>query len=160
MSTGTNDFDKLKRMLALKGREQPPRQFFNKFSDTVLHNLDAPERPETQSWLERLGVHFDVSPAVVGTVAICICTLLAGGIAVAMRRPPPLPAPPPDPGVVAGLGQAPVASPTAGEPSQAGEQTAPLRRSTDPIMTPEQSPIQGLNSQIPKVQPTQGAGGN
>jgi hypothetical protein len=140
MSTGTDDFDELQRMLALKRCERPPRQFFNRFSDSVLHNLDAPERPETLSWLERLGVHFDVSPAVVGTIAVCVCALLAGGIAFVARTPPPAPPAPPDVNTVA------VGTPPAGE-STAGSRP----KSMDPVLAPETSPINELNLPAPKA---------
>ena len=141
MSTGTNNFDELQRMLALKRCEHPPRQFFNKFSDSVLHNLDAPERPETMSWLQRIGVHFDVSPAVVGTLAISVCALLAGGIAFAWRASPPTSLQPLDIGSVA-VGQ----PKTSAGPKGQGT-------SIDPVLAPEGPPIDELRPQLPATRP-------
>jgi len=87
-SPGSSNFDELQRLLALKRREQPPRRYFSGFSDQVLENLGAPERPETLSWLERLGVHCDLSPAVVGALGILVVGLLGAGIAVSNGTKP------------------------------------------------------------------------
>jgi hypothetical protein len=85
MSSGPKNFDELQKLLSLKRHEQPPRRFFSRLPDDVLDHLDAPERPETQSWLERLGCHFDVSPAVLGTLAVLVCGLLAVGLSMSLR---------------------------------------------------------------------------
>jgi hypothetical protein len=135
--------DELQRLLALKRHERPPQPFFARLADNVLHNLDAPERPETMSWLQRVGVHFDVSPAVVGGVGVLLAVLLAVGIVAAMKMDP-IAADPllkdPNGGPV-GLNPVETAQPPS-QPTKATE----VPKSTAPVMAPDTS----FNSQTEK----------
>jgi hypothetical protein len=134
MSTGAPKSKDIERILGLKGQQLPPEEYFDQLRDHVLHNLNAPERPETMSWLQRIGVHFDVSPAIVGTVGIIVCGLLAGGITFALRAERPRPALPLEPLDVSGvaLGQPGFSGPGS---SRATPANAKLPRSTEPVTT-------------------------
>ena len=139
-SPGTGNFDELQRLLALKRREQPPRRYFNEFSEQVLGNLDAPERPETLSWLERLGVHCDLSPGVLGALGILVVGLLGAGIAASNRtRPasfgPPLAPPSGAPVPLAQTVDLSSAPRTTSQPPQAPS-TAPVLAPDSPAFIP------------------------
>lgn len=129
-------FDELQRLLALKRHERPPQPFFSRLADNVLHNLDAPERPETMSWLQRVGVHFDVSPAVVGGVGISLAALLVAGMIIATRVENPLRADDP-------LLTTPNGEPVALGPQEKQPRTVPnpeaVPKSTAPMITPDSS---------------------
>ena len=154
MSTGPNDFDELQKLLALKRREQPPRQYFARFSDDVLHNLDAPERPETMSWLQRLGVPFDVSPAVVGAGGLLVSILLVTGIGYAMRpggtRGPEIPPEPLDVGPVA-LGHLAPPNPMATQPPKPAVRPEDVPKSTEPVTTSDYPLFNGENPNVKRV---------
>jgi hypothetical protein len=86
MAAPINDPDAVPRLLqTLKKHEQPPPQFFSDFSSRVMDHLDAPERPETMNWLQRMGVRTDVSPAVIGGVAFMVCGMLFIGYDAAWK---------------------------------------------------------------------------
>jgi len=137
-SPGSSNFDELQRLLALKRREQPPRRYFSGFSDQVLENLGAPERPETLSWLERLGVHCDLSPAVVGALAVLMVVLLSAGIAVSHGTKPLAPGPP----LVPPSG-APVPLDTTANSSRPLQNSPRPQEipSTAPVVTPDSPPF-------------------
>lgn len=56
--------------------------------EKIIINLVGPENPATMSWLQRLGVRFDLSPAVLGALALSMATLLISGIVVALQEGP------------------------------------------------------------------------
>jgi hypothetical protein len=136
-SPGSGDFEELQRLLALKRCEQPPRRYFNEFPRQVLDNLGAPERPETLSWLERLGVHCDLSPTVVGALGLLVVVLLGVGIVVSNQMRPLAPSPPPVPpsGAPVPLDQTVNSGPPL--PAAPRPQGVP---STAPVLTPEPPP--------------------
>jgi hypothetical protein len=137
------NFEELQKLLALKRREQPPQRFFARFSESVLGNLDKPESPATMSWLGRMGVHSDLSPAVLGAISVLLVALLAAAIARAIRTepaPPPLPIPE--------LVQPPRTQPAEGQPLRIVPKPEEVPKSTDPVMAPDSPPF---NSQAPKA---------
>jgi hypothetical protein len=135
---GSKNFDDLQKLLALKRHEQPPQRFFTRFTHSVLENLNTPERRETMSWLQRLGVHFDLSPAVVGAIGLVVCTLLAMGMSVAMKmdKPPPpvLPIRAPNTTWEQPAAEADPPSKTVAKPDE-------VPKSTAPVITPDSSPF-------------------
>lgn len=132
MSSGNPKLDDLQKLLEAKRREPMPRDFLARLPKAVREHLHDPESPETMSWLQRLGVHFDLSPAIVGAVGLLVCALLAGGIAFALRAERPRPAVPLEPLDVNGLalGQPPLPNPSA---KPASPVAAPAQASTQPV---------------------------
>jgi len=94
--------DELQRVLALKRHEQPPRQFFKRFSEKVMDRLQNPEPPPEPTLMQRLGLDFDTKPVLICLSGLAICGLLAFGLILSrsMKAPPPNPADP--------LGQRPI----------------------------------------------------
>src|SRR5262245_24695575 len=117
MNSESNDFDQLRKLLALKRHEAPPPRYFNEFSGRVMARL-ATAPSESLTWWQRWGLDFDFRPALMCGLGVVICGLLSFGVISAMRITEPaavaLEAPsfdhaPMTPPMVAGI--APVAAP-------------------------------------------------
>ena len=90
MNLDTQDFEPLRRLLALKRHEVPPPGYFNGFSKQVIARIQAGERPETQGfverllgeapWLQRLWAALEAKPVVAGACTVAACALLVGGV--------------------------------------------------------------------------------
>ena len=79
-----NNFDQLRKLLALKRYELPPPRFFNEFSGRVMSRLAEPQR-EPLTWWQRLGFEFDLKPALMCGVGVVVCGLLSFGVIGAMQ---------------------------------------------------------------------------
>jgi len=88
MSTGTEDFEELRRLLKVKRYEQPPPGYFNGFSIRVLNRLEKESAP---GFWDRLAVTFpglkavfrllEQNPVGVGIFGIGVCGLVLSGAA-------------------------------------------------------------------------------
>ena len=91
MSENENNFESLRRLLALKRREIPPPGYFDHFSREVTARIRAEEASRTAnvssqlSWLSRLLSAFEAKPAFAGAFASAMCLLLLFGIVFAQR---------------------------------------------------------------------------
>jgi hypothetical protein len=95
MNESENNFEALRRLLALKRHEVPPPGYFENFSSEVRARLragegsrkaGASERMEEElPWLFRLLSAFEAKPAFAGAFASALCLLLLGGIVYAER---------------------------------------------------------------------------
>jgi hypothetical protein len=81
MKTNDNDFEELRRLLALKRYEVPPPGYFQDFSVQVIACIEAPERAPILPWWERLGVI--LRPAAVCGFGVVMCSLLVGALIAA-----------------------------------------------------------------------------
>src|SRR5882762_6183532 len=88
MNPNTENFDQLRKLLALKRYELPPPRYFNEFSGRVMARLAEPER-QPLSWLQRLGFDFDLRPVAMCGVGVVVCGLLSFGIIGAMQMSEP-----------------------------------------------------------------------
>ncbi len=79
-----NNFDQLRKLLALKRYELPPPRYFNEFSGRVMSRLAEPQR-EPLTWWQRLGFEFDLKPALMCGVGVVVCGLLSFGVIGAMQ---------------------------------------------------------------------------
>ena len=95
MNENENNFESLRRLLALKRHETPPPGYFNYFSSQVLQRIRAGD-PGTSAnwvedlfgqapWLEKLLQVFDVKPVFASAFAGALCLLLFLGIIYAER---------------------------------------------------------------------------
>jgi len=91
MSENENNFETLRRLLALKRRESPPPGYFNDFSSRVTSRIRAGDgAPE--SLIQRLWRHlqfymaFETKPVYSGAFATAICLLLLVGIVHMQQR--------------------------------------------------------------------------
>jgi hypothetical protein len=91
MNENENNFETLRRLLALKRHETPPPGYFDRFSRDVMARLRAGEAGRTANvssqlpWLFRLISTLEVKPAFAGGFASVLCLLLLLGIVYAER---------------------------------------------------------------------------
>jgi hypothetical protein len=107
MSPIPDDFEQLRRLLALKRHEQPPPGFFHGFSRQVIVRIQAGElgnQSEASLWsfsggslLQRIWATLDARPVLAGAFGVAVCgffvvgALLSDntGTATAAITPPP-----------------------------------------------------------------------
>jgi hypothetical protein len=90
-----NNFESLRRLLAIKRHELPPPGYFNNFSSQVVARIRAGETdvPDSLSerllagapWLVNFFQVFEVKPAFTGAFASALCLLLLFGAVFAER---------------------------------------------------------------------------
>jgi hypothetical protein len=103
MKTDTENFESLRRLLALKRHEQPPPGYFNDFSSQVVARIKAGEHRESAAgierlfaeapWLQRILAAFETKPILAGAFGAAVCALLLSGIVFAEFHPEPAPVP-------------------------------------------------------------------
>ena len=86
MNESENNFESLRRLLALKRHEVPPPGYFHQFSGNVVARLRAGETAERESGWVRFLKAFELKPAFAGVFASALCLLLIFGI-VFVQRP-------------------------------------------------------------------------
>jgi hypothetical protein len=85
MNAQPDDFEQLRKLLALKRHEIPPPGYFHSFSDNVIARLQAPQPAARPSWLQLLGLDFDLRPAFLCGAGVAVCALLSLGIIAATQ---------------------------------------------------------------------------
>ena len=91
MNENENNFEALRRLLALKRHEIPPPGYFNNFSGNVISRIRAGETASESffaegSWLVKFFQIFEAKPAFAGAFASALCLVLVFGI-VSVDRP-------------------------------------------------------------------------
>ena len=95
MSPEQENFEELRRLLALKRHEQPPPGYFQGFSRQVIARLQANEAAAAESlfqrllgrapWLRGLWEGFEAKPLVAGAFGVGVCSLLVIGLVSSER---------------------------------------------------------------------------
>jgi hypothetical protein len=94
MNENDNNFEALKRLMALKRHETPPPGYFNDFSSQVIARLRAGEKAEPvlygrlfneAPWVAAFVRYFGSKPAYVGAFSAAMCLLLLGSIVYNQR---------------------------------------------------------------------------
>lgn len=90
MDSTPDNFDKLRRLLALKKYEVPPPGYFNSFSGQVIARIEASQSCRRTSWWQRFiaeapsfaGVFrgLEIKPAFAGLTSFAVCGLIAAGV--------------------------------------------------------------------------------
>lgn len=90
MNLGPQNFDSLRRMLALKKHEQPPPGYFDRFPNLVISRLRAGDRGRRESvlerlfdeapWMQRLWEGLQAKPVFAGAFGVAVCALLISGL--------------------------------------------------------------------------------
>lgn len=84
MDPDSQNFDSLRRLLALKRHEIPPPGYFNRFSRDVMARIKAGETGGEASFelpfLRRLFALFDVKPVAAGAFGMAMCALLISSV--------------------------------------------------------------------------------
>lgn len=86
MNENENNFESVRRALALKRHEVPPPGYFNNFSGTVIARIrsEAAEKVRV-SWFTKFLQSFEAKPIFAGGFAAALCLLLLFGIVYAER---------------------------------------------------------------------------
>jgi len=95
MNESENNFESLRRLLALKRHETPPPGYFNDFSRQVMQRIRTGQTEKLANLFEELFDHapwlakflhaFDARPVFAGGFAVALCLLLLLGIVYAER---------------------------------------------------------------------------
>ena len=80
METENDQFEQVRKLLALKRHEQPPPRYFLEFSSKVIARLQALEAAQPATWRQRLGLDFDFRPAMMGAFGVVACAVLLVGV--------------------------------------------------------------------------------
>ena len=84
MNAGQDDFEKLRKLLALKRHEQPPPGYFDRLPNQIISRIKAGEN--TESIWDRLLPKVVLRPAFAYGFGIAACVLLAFGANYALRN--------------------------------------------------------------------------
>ena len=87
MSENEQDFDALRRLLALKRHEVPPPGYFEDFSVNVVARIRAGEAAARMPWILRFIQAFESRPAYPVALASSLCMLLLFGIVTVEQNP-------------------------------------------------------------------------
>src|SRR5256885_7142675 len=82
MNPSPQDFDQLRKLLALKRHEPPPPVYFNPFSDKVIARIEAQGLVMRASWRQRLFPELDAKPVLACAYGLVITGLLVVGLGV------------------------------------------------------------------------------
>ena len=80
MSDDSENFDELKRLLALKRHEAAPPGFFQDLPGRVLNQIEAEQEAGANGWWGRLMESFRVRPAFSGAFAMGLCAMLMAAV--------------------------------------------------------------------------------
>jgi hypothetical protein len=78
------NFDQLKKLLALKKHEQPPPGYFNSFSSKVIARIQAEEQAQAKPWWQRF-LAFNVRPVMAGVYGLAAVGIL--GFMISANKP-------------------------------------------------------------------------
>jgi len=83
MNSESENFDQLRRLLALKRHEQPPPGYFDGFSGKVTARIRAGEQGEgafERTWYYRCWKLLEAQPVFAGAFGAAVCAVLISGI--------------------------------------------------------------------------------
>ena len=80
MDPNSNEFDKLRALLALKRHEPPPPGYFTSFSSKVIARLEAEQTAREASWWRALLRRWQTSPVLTCAYGATVASLLILGI--------------------------------------------------------------------------------
>src|SRR5689334_7299582 len=89
MYPDSENFEQLRRLLALKRHEQPPPGYFSNFSSQVCARIKAGERASDPGffglfsnsyWLQRIWASLERQPVMAGALGMAACVFLLAGI--------------------------------------------------------------------------------
>ena len=80
MNSSPDDFQDLRRLLALKRHEQPPPGYFHYLPDKVMMKIERGDLSEHSTWWEWLVAKLDAQPVLAGAYACAISGLMLLGV--------------------------------------------------------------------------------
>ena len=82
MNSAPEEFDQLRRLLALKRHEQPPPGYFNMLPRRVIARLEAAQSVGPVSWFEKWVQVLQLRPRLAGGFGVGVFGLLLAGLVV------------------------------------------------------------------------------
>jgi len=83
MNSSPENFDQLRKLLAIKRYEQPPPGYFNHFSDRIIARIEAGDQAiGATSWWHRWVLCLDARPVLACAYGLAISGLLAAAVGV------------------------------------------------------------------------------
>src|SRR5687768_15963825 len=79
MNSQPDNFEQIRKLLALKRYEQPPPGYFESLSARIITRIESAESDRPGLW-ERLGFAFGSKPAFVCALGVVVCGLFCIGI--------------------------------------------------------------------------------
>ena len=132
----SENFEQLRRLLALKRYEQPPPGYFDRLSREVIARIKAGEPGESagaMNWLSRFRAAFETKPLLAGAFGTAVCALLVSGISYSEKLETPPVAALPTPGELAFAAENSPPAPLNQSMEHSG---ITIASSTTPIMSP------------------------
>lgn len=83
MNPDPQEFEQLRRLLALKRHEQPPPGYFNRFSRDVIGRIKDGELGDSSkagNWFQRLWAMLEAKPIFAGAFGASLCAALISGL--------------------------------------------------------------------------------
>lgn len=84
MNPDSENFDSLRRLMALKRHEVPPPGYFNRFSRDVMARIKAGDTGDAVGadlpWVQRVFGMFELKPMFAGAFGMTVCALLISGV--------------------------------------------------------------------------------
>ncbi|MEW6302356.1 MAG: hypothetical protein AB1705_02730 [Verrucomicrobiota bacterium] len=84
MNTAPDEFEKLRKLLALKRHEQPPPRYFSEFSEKVRLRVETEAAPKESLW-ERLAATLNIQPLTAAAYGAAVCAIMVVGVKLAYQ---------------------------------------------------------------------------
>jgi hypothetical protein len=159
MSQESENFEPLRRLLALKRHEQPPPGYFNDFSRQVILRIKAGERGEQANlierllaeapWIQRLWQALEARPILAGACGVAVCGLMLTGVLYSDTSDIPQVVLVPPAGAVSAPGMMTSLSPS-DQPLMGGASLVPEPAMTRPVL-PVAMPQESILGDITKL---------
>lgn len=82
MNPETEQFESVRRLLALKRFEQPPPGYFDEFSVKVIARLQALQEQQSRPWWHRWLCYLEERPFLAGASGVACCGVLLCGMSL------------------------------------------------------------------------------
>jgi hypothetical protein len=79
MNPDSENFDQLRKLLALKRHEVPPPGYFNSFSSKVVTRIEAGETTDKTGWAQRFWSFIEANPMLTGAFGAAVCAVAISG---------------------------------------------------------------------------------
>lgn len=79
MNSSPEDFNDLRRLLALKRHEQPPPGYFRYLPNQIISRIEREERAAQSTWWQWFAAKFDAKPVFACTYGFAVSALLVMG---------------------------------------------------------------------------------
>lgn len=86
-----NDFEKLRRLMAIKRYERPPAGHFDRLANRIRQAIEAESLAPSATWWERFISRFDMQPSMAAALALIIAAVYLYAFIWSQQSPPSTP---------------------------------------------------------------------